>query len=206
MITLRRFRCDQRAACCAPRADGRPCLPLDHARSTTQTARSSQAGIGSLPQQQRRASVCGSAAALRSGCDALNASLHPPLHIPRSPTADRSRKIRIRGKVMNAPISNWPVSDFPITDRKIAGHSACRRVNAMKPPLIVWQRRSRQGSTGRSLRRSRFRSSLTRRRRRGVLLLGFHRGKSVCPIEDLTDLLQFRAVISSQFCVKWDYC
>jgi len=35
---------------------------------------------------------------LRSGCDALNASLRPPLHFPRSPTADRSQKIRIRGQ------------------------------------------------------------------------------------------------------------
>jgi len=39
---------------------------------------------------QRRASVCGSAAALRSGCDSLNAALRSPLHFPRSPTADRS--------------------------------------------------------------------------------------------------------------------
>jgi hypothetical protein len=54
----------------------------------------------------------------------------------------------MRGKVMNAPISDWPISDFPITDRKISGHSACRRVNAMKPPLIVWRRRSRQGYYG----------------------------------------------------------
>jgi hypothetical protein len=35
---------------------------------------------------------------LRSGCDALNASLRPPLYFPRSPTADRSQKIRIRGQ------------------------------------------------------------------------------------------------------------
>ena len=41
--------------------------------------------------QQRRASVCGSAAALRSGCDSLNAALRSPLHFPRSPAADRSR-------------------------------------------------------------------------------------------------------------------
>ena len=41
--------------------------------------------------QQRRASVCGSAAALRSGCVPLDASLRPPLHLPRSPTADRSQ-------------------------------------------------------------------------------------------------------------------
>ena len=40
--------------------------------------------------QRRRASVCGSAAALRSGCDLLCAPLRPPLHFPRSPTADRS--------------------------------------------------------------------------------------------------------------------
>ena len=39
---------------------------------------------------QRRASVCGSAAALLSGFVSLNASLRSPLHFPRSPPADRS--------------------------------------------------------------------------------------------------------------------
>ena len=36
-------RRDQRADCCAPRAAGRPLLPLDRDRSTSQTARSSRA-------------------------------------------------------------------------------------------------------------------------------------------------------------------
>ena len=39
----RAYRRDQRAFCFAARADGRPCLPLDHARSASQTARSSRA-------------------------------------------------------------------------------------------------------------------------------------------------------------------
>ena len=43
--------------------------------------------------QERRASVCGSAAALRSGCNSLCAPLRPPLHFPRSPTADRSLSV-----------------------------------------------------------------------------------------------------------------
>ena len=55
-----------------------------------------------------------------------------------------ARQSAFAGKVMNSPISDWPISDFPITDCKIASHSACRRNSAMKPPLIVWRRRSRQ--------------------------------------------------------------
>jgi hypothetical protein len=47
-------------------------------------------GIFGVPQESR-ASVCGSAAALRSDCVSLGASLRPPLHFPRSPTADRSQ-------------------------------------------------------------------------------------------------------------------
>src|SRR6185437_15629312 len=63
--------------------------PLDDARSTPQTARSSRAYMaqgrrrGGLPSAARRR-------ALRSGCDSLCASLRPPLHFPGSPTADRS--------------------------------------------------------------------------------------------------------------------
>ena len=70
------------------------------------------------------------------------------LHFSRSPTTDRSQEIRTRGNVMNSPYSNWPISDFSITDCKIASHSACRRDNAMKPLLILWRRRSRQGYYG----------------------------------------------------------
>lgn len=43
---------------------------------------------------QRRASVCGSAAALRSGF--VPAVSPPALHFSRSPTADRSQLVRIR--------------------------------------------------------------------------------------------------------------
>ncbi len=68
---------------------GRPCPPLDLARSASQTMRSSRAEISG--RNGRRASVRGSAAALRSGCVPLNAPLRSPLHFPRAPTADRSR-------------------------------------------------------------------------------------------------------------------
>jgi hypothetical protein len=59
-----------------------------------------------------------------------------------------ARQSAFAGKVMNSPISDWPISDFPITDCKIASHSACRLDSAMKPCLIVWRRRSRQGFYG----------------------------------------------------------
>lgn len=50
-------------------------------------------------------------------------------------------------------------------------------------------------TTGRSLKRSRFRSSFDSAAAAGGLLpLGFHRGKSVCSNEDLTGLPQFHAV------------
>jgi hypothetical protein len=62
-------------------------FPLADARSTPQIARSSRAAMV-LAAQQRRASVCGSAAALRS--DSVPAVSPSPLHCFRSPTADRS--------------------------------------------------------------------------------------------------------------------
>ena len=85
-----RIRRDQRAVCLAARAVRRPCPPLDDARSASQTARSSRACMvqdrrsGGLPSAARRR-------ALRSGFVPLNAPLRLPLHLPRSPTADRSQ-------------------------------------------------------------------------------------------------------------------
>jgi hypothetical protein len=82
-------RCDQRAVCFASRAVRRPCPPFDDARSASQIARSSRACM----VQDRRSSGLPSAArrrALRSGFVSLGAALRPPLHFPRSPTADRS--------------------------------------------------------------------------------------------------------------------
>jgi hypothetical protein len=58
-------------------------------------ARSSRAGIrkkpqsGELPSMARRR-------ALRSGYDSLCAPLRPPLHLPRSPTTDRSQVLAPR--------------------------------------------------------------------------------------------------------------
>jgi hypothetical protein len=63
---------------------------------------------------QRRASVYGSAAALRS--DFVPAVSPPALHFSRSPTTDRSQIIRIRGQndeFVNRLSANM---DFPITD------------------------------------------------------------------------------------------
>jgi hypothetical protein len=94
------------------------------------------------------------------------ASFQPSLRLRSTVSARRPQteasESAFAGKVMNSPISDWPMSDFPITDCKIASHSSCRRDSAMKPRSIVWRRRSLQDTTGRSLKRSRFRSSLTR--------------------------------------------
>jgi len=46
-------RRDQRAVCSVPRPVGRPRPPLDHVRSTTQTARSSRVALAELPQRRR---------------------------------------------------------------------------------------------------------------------------------------------------------
>jgi len=83
-------RRDQRAVCFAARAARRPFPPLDDARSASQTARSSRAG---MVQGRRSGGFSlrpggGRCARLRSA----RRSSPPPLHLPRSPTADRSLK------------------------------------------------------------------------------------------------------------------
>jgi hypothetical protein len=61
---------------------------------------------------------------------------------------------------------------------KLASHSSLCGDNAMKPRSILWRRRSRQGFYG-SLAYTLALPFLLApaRRRRGVLPLGFHRGK-----------------------------
>jgi hypothetical protein len=66
--------------------------PHDHARSSAQTACSSRSEF--FGPQERRASVCGRRAALRSGSVPLDAPLRSPLHFPARPSADRSREIK----------------------------------------------------------------------------------------------------------------
>jgi hypothetical protein len=95
-----------------------PVPPLDDARSTPQTARSSRARIRKTPQE-RRASVCGRRRDVSLRLRFAKRSSPLSAHFPRSPTTDRSQTVRIRGQVMNSPISDWPISDFPITDCKI---------------------------------------------------------------------------------------
>ena len=128
---------DQRAVFFAPRAFGRPFPPLDHARSASQTARSSRAIIRKMPHEQG-ASVCGSAAgvALRLRF-AMRSS---PPSAPLSPLADPRPKPGVRNadEAMNSPAGHW----------KIGGHSAGRQDSAMKVGLIVWRRRARQGYYG----------------------------------------------------------
>lgn len=80
------LRRDQRTVCCASRAAGRPCPPVDPPASASQTARSSRASIRRMPHG-RRASVWGSAAgvALRLRF----AMRFSPLSAPLSPLAER---------------------------------------------------------------------------------------------------------------------
>jgi len=59
--------------------------PLLKPRPRHERASATSHKSGGLPSAARRR-------ALRSGCDSLGASLRLPLHFPRSPTADRSRK------------------------------------------------------------------------------------------------------------------
>ena len=161
-------RRDQRTFRFTPQAWWSPRFPYNHACSASQKMRSSRAGIGRLPQQAAGFRLWpGGGVALRLH----SAKRCSPPSAPLSPPADHRPKpeVRIRGNVMNSPISDWPISDFSITDCKIASHSSCRRDSAMKPCSIVWRRRSLQDTTGRSLKRSRFRSSFEPARRcRGV--------------------------------------
>ena len=55
---------------------------------------------------------------LRSGCVSLGALLRPPLHFPRSPTADRSRVSAIADGLPNSPISDWPIPHSPTSALK----------------------------------------------------------------------------------------
>jgi hypothetical protein len=82
-------RHDHRTVCYTPRAARRP-VP-SRRRPFRFSNRALVTSFDRAGPQMRRASVCGSAAALRSGYDSLNTSLRPPLHFPRSPTADRSQ-------------------------------------------------------------------------------------------------------------------
>ena len=173
-------------------------MPRDHARSLRNSARSSRAAMvgrssGRLPSVARR-----------RGC--APASLPPSLRLrstfPACRPPTEASESAYAGKVMNSPISDRPFSDFPITDCIIASHPARCRDSAMKPCLIVWRRRSLQDTTGRSLCARASVPPRPARRRRGVLPLGFHRGKSVCSNGDLIGTPQFCAVVSSQFLVK----
>ena len=109
-------------------------------------------------------------------------SLRLPSTLPARRPQTEARKSAYAGKVLNSPISDWPISDFPINDCKIASHSACRLDSAMKPSLIVWRRRSLQDTTGRSLKRSRFRSSSTRPPPPGSFAFRFS-SREVCLLE-----------------------
>jgi hypothetical protein len=82
-------RRDQRAVCFASRAARRPVplstmpAPLLKPRARHELAWCRAAGAAGF-----RLRLGGGT--LRSGCDSLDATLRPPLHFPRSPTADRS--------------------------------------------------------------------------------------------------------------------
>ena len=70
-------------------------------------------------QQAWRASVCARRRTLRSGSNSLSASLRPPLHLPRSPTTDRSQTIHINRQSDEFANQRLANSDFPIADCKI---------------------------------------------------------------------------------------
>ena len=78
----------------ASRAAGRPCPPLDRARSATLQARSSRPAISHWPRQ-RPASVCGSAA--RVALRLRSARRSSPAYAPLSPLADRRPKQELSG-------------------------------------------------------------------------------------------------------------
>ncbi len=76
--------------CSAARAAGRPRIPLDHARSAPQTARSSQASIGRMPRGRRASVWCWCRRS--SYAASLNSVPSAPLFACTPPTPDRSRR------------------------------------------------------------------------------------------------------------------
>ncbi len=134
--------------CHVPRVAGSALSPLDRTRSTSQTVRSSRASIRNVPQQ-RRASVCGSAAgvALRLRFAMPSSPPSAPLaQSPRSPT--RRPKPSVRDSRADE-IRQSVIDTFRIVQSVIETWQAIRlgrSDTAMKSGSIVWRRRSRQGS------------------------------------------------------------
>ena len=101
---------DQRAVCCATRAAGRPSPP-----SRPRPFRSANRALVTSEHWQNAARAAGfrlrlGGGTLRFGYDSLGASLRPPLHFSRSPTADRSQIIVIHGatgEFVNQPLASF---------------------------------------------------------------------------------------------------
>jgi hypothetical protein len=92
----RRFRRDQRAVCFAARAARRSYASRRRPfRFSNRALVTSLHGAG---PQERRASVCGPAAGVALRLRSARRSSPPPLHLPRSPTADRSPFYRRGGR------------------------------------------------------------------------------------------------------------
>jgi hypothetical protein len=127
---------------------------------------------------------------LRSGCVPLDASLRPPLHFPRSPTTDRSRKkphTRASCRISQSVIGQFQIFQSLIV--KLRAIQLVAGTARRKPSQLYGVVGRVKDTTGRSLKRSRFRSSFDPPAAAGgVLPLGFHRGKSVCSKEDLTGM------------------
>lgn len=148
---------DQRALCFASLAFGRPCPPLDHARSASQKAPSSRAALAN-PPQKRRASVWSLASSLRlRGFTYFVAPAPPSAGTP--PTPDRSKRIHLRVSTRT--------HHFGIFNMTRRSRADAVRVNRS---FIVGRRAARQ-SLARPV--TLLRSKLTRRPAPGELPLGF---------------------------------
>lgn len=144
---LKNFRRDQRAICFAPQATGRPSLPLDHARSTAQTARSSRAASVTATAYAA-ASVRSSVAALRSGFIPLYAPFQPALHLPARRPQTEADELAYAYNTGCLDASAGANSQSASTIRSPYSHSTDSADSAMKSALIVWRRRARQGYCG----------------------------------------------------------
>jgi len=164
-------------------------IPLNHARSSPQDRALVTSGLPPWARSAAGFRLRLGGGTFRCGCDALNAPLRPPLHFPRSPTTDRSQKIRILGKMLNSPMIGCRITRHPSIYRNSAMNPAFDYVAASAASrMLRFALLNARASV----------APLTRPPPPGLLPLGFHRGKPVCSNDHLVGIPQLYALISPQ--------
>jgi len=148
--------------------------------------------------QWRQASVCGSAAALRSGYVSQFAPLRLRSTFPLADHRPKPRRSHWQPPQMKSPTDHFWMPQS--TTERLPSHSASRSDSAMKRRFILWRQRAHQGYYG-SVRLDAPASvpPSTRPPPPGSFASRFSSPESVCSNEDLTGLPQFYAVFLRNF-------